>query len=140
MYRTCLLAVIGTLLAATGSASAAEYTLDVFGSPGMKFRGNCLMLPASKPLDRRKFEDLAPEAYLFETPEISCAVQKWDSFGRLKVRLWRGRALVAEAETAASFGRVRLWWENGKAHSRGGPASSLGRLRPRPAAPMTSNP
>jgi hypothetical protein len=86
------------------------FLLEANGTPGLDIRTSCRIVEAAGgPRRLRELTELLPAAYEFAGTAISCLVQKLDDLGRLEVALSdQDGTLIATAETAASFGSVRV--------------------------------
>ena len=98
-------------MSASGLAAAqpAHFVLEVNGTPGMRYIGNCTLDGAPSGETYIKFEGHVPDGLAIAAARLSCAVQKFDSFGRLQVTLLYDDEPIAFAETAAPFNWVQVW-------------------------------
>jgi hypothetical protein len=102
------LATAVALLLASRAAAGAEFLIEITGSPAVQFRGDCAVVDEEGEFERVKFRGLIPKSYIVEAPAVSCSIQKWDSFGRLRVKLSADDELIARAETFAAFNWVTV--------------------------------
>ena len=100
--------VILAMLFVSQPAAATEFFIKVSGSPAIQFRGDCRVVNHAGKTERVKFRGSIPKVYSVEATAVSCTIQKWDVQGRLKVKLLKGRRVVARSETAAAFNWVRV--------------------------------
>ncbi len=91
-----------------GEARRVPLRLEVTGTPGLKFVGDCHEAGARAGSRRSTLEGHVPSRFAFRGPAISCQVRKQDFHGRLRVALRRNGDLIARAETAAAFNYVRV--------------------------------
>lgn len=104
-----LLLVILGCLAVVRPAAAADFLLEINGTPAMQYIGNCQLVGAPSGETFVKFDGLVPDALKIAASSLSCVVQKWDARGRLEVTLSRRREMIAYGETAAAFNWVQVW-------------------------------
>ena len=105
MIRGPVVALIASL---ASPAAAAEFRLEVGGTPALDVRGECRVVTDAGETERADFRAWSPKVYLVDGVAVSCTVQKMDPFGRLEVKLLSDHAPIAEADTAASFNWVRV--------------------------------
>ncbi len=102
-----VLLLAAALLGQVG-ASAAEFRIEISGTPAVAFKAECQVVRASGAIDTKRFAGLIPRRYGVDAEAVACEVQKRDSFGRLSVRLLADGRLVAATETAAAYDYVRV--------------------------------
>lgn len=102
------LAVTCSLVAPT---RAADYVVEVTGTPGLKFIGNCRMTGAPSGQEYAEFDGLVPDALLVAARTLSCVVQKYDARGRINVRLLLNGVELRGATTASPFGYIQVIWD-----------------------------
>ncbi len=96
------------LLLASRAAAGAEFLIEIRGSPAAEFRGDCAVVDEEGTTGRVKFRGFVPKSYIVEAAAVSCSIQKWETFGRLKVKLFADDELIAWGETRAAFNWVTL--------------------------------
>lgn len=101
-------APVEVLEAEPDAAPARIFRLAVTGSPAVLYRGDCRLVGAAGDEKSFKFSGYIPETRAFEGGALSCVVQKWDSIGRLNVRLYDDEALVAHQTTGAPYNYLRV--------------------------------
>ena len=104
-----LLIIVVASVAVVRPAAAAEFLLEINGTPAMQYIGNCQLVGAPSGETFVKFDGLVPDALSISASSVSCVVQKWDARGRLEVTLSRRREVIAFADTAAAFNWVQVW-------------------------------
>ncbi|HSE77684.1 MAG TPA: hypothetical protein VLG66_06735 [Alphaproteobacteria bacterium] len=91
------------------AAQPALFAIEMNGTPGMRYIGNCTFDGAPNGQTYVKFDGFVPDGLSIAAARISCAVQKFDSFGRLEVTLFHDDEPIAFAETSAPFNWVEVW-------------------------------
>lgn len=94
--------------AAAEPAPEPPFRLEIAGSPAVLYRGECSLVGRSGAGKTVKLAGSIPRHYVFAAEAVSCLVRKWDSFGRLRVRLFQEDRLIARKGTAAPFNHVRV--------------------------------
>ncbi len=118
-----------------------RFRLELSGTPALAYRGQCQLVGHDGGYKKIKLAGFISRSYLLEAAAVSCLVRKWDSFGRLRARLYRDRDLIAAKSTAAAFNHVRLrsagpW---GRARATRG-TNPIVRFRPAMAPPAARPP
>lgn len=90
----------------TPRAAAPPFLLKIDGTPAILYRGSCTLLGADGVTRSFPLSGPIPKDYSFDTAAVSCLVRKWDARGRMWLRLYRGRALLAELQTSGPFNQV----------------------------------
>lgn len=99
---------VSVLMLAASPAAGAEFLIEIRGSPALQFRGDCVVVNEAGDNGGAKFRGLIPKSYVVDGAAVSCSIQKWDAFGRLKVKLFMDDELIARADTAAAFNWVTV--------------------------------
>lgn len=100
--------LLAAALLAPAEACAAEFLLEVKGSPALAFTATCDIVRDGGRREQRRLKGLVPKRYQVRAAALDCAVRKEDAGGRLAVRLKLDGRLLAAAETGAPFNSVRV--------------------------------
>jgi len=95
-------------VAFSGREKRVQYIVDISGSPGLSYVGDCVFVDKSGDRNRYDFKGLVPRRFKLTADALTCIVQKWDSHGRLKVGLFKGSNVLVRVETSAPFNYVRV--------------------------------
>lgn len=134
--RSFVLACFAVSMPGLAAAQQAQFALEMNGTPGMRYIGNCTLEGAPNGDTYVKFDGFVPDGLSIVATRVSCAVQKFDSFGRLQVTLYYDDEPIAFAETAAPFNWVQVW-SRGYADLPGARRgfTPLFRVNPQPGTP-----
>jgi hypothetical protein len=111
--------------ATASSAETPHILMEVAGTPAMSFIGNCRLSDEAGNIEKIKLEGLVTQSFSFGAVAVSCTVQKWESWGRLEVAMWRGGELIVANETSGPFNFVRVrtdgpWGDAGSSRGSAG--------------------
>lgn len=100
--------VLALLLAPEpGRADAPSLTLEITGTPGMGFSGNCILATGagSRRLD---LEGTAPQRYVLSGSGLTCEIRKEARSGTLTVEVRRAGAVISHATIAGTAADVTI--------------------------------
>lgn len=94
-------------LNAIGGFGSSVFTLRVTGTPGTRFSGSYMTFTA-RGSKSQSVEGTVPEEYQLKGSIISCAFQKQEEFGILRVEIIKDGKVINQSETSAAYGVVSV--------------------------------
>lgn len=90
-----------------GRADASSLTLEITGTPGMGFSGDCILATdaGSRRLD---LEGTAPRRYVLSGSGLTCRIRKEAQSGTLTVEVRRAGVVVSQATIAGTAAGVTI--------------------------------
>lgn len=104
--------------------SVPPFLLEVDGTPAIQYQGTCTLAGPGGAERTVALSGSIPRSYSLDAAAVSCRVRKWDFFGRMRTRLYRGGRIVAELATSGPFNLIWIRsdgpWGPARAQLRGG--------------------
>ena len=96
----------GSILDDIGGLTDRRITVEVEGTPGLRFSGTCLITSGAGSAATSDIAGSVPVSKVFEGNLISCSFQKQQESGTLRGRIRSGDHVIEESSTSQPYGLV----------------------------------